>query len=224
LLQKHGIKIEIEQCENKEKVKAFIPTTWTTKCQGDYVTNYYDENNKIRFYIFEKNEIYDENFYVHFYSEDETNKIYEEECNEIKKKDLFHQKISEVCKKEWDESNRFLIYIYTNGSEKAKRFVGANHFNFLDVCIEFSTHKFIGFVDDIAKFKTIIEILKDNSEYCPWQGELVIRELFNGIQNLHRFEIQHLFGYDPNRDATGMYNQSLFRQKNNSRICDKVAL
>ena len=53
--------------------------------------------------------------------------------------------------------------------------------------------------------------VKQIIKYCP---KVIIRELPDGISNLHRFEIKHMLDYDPNLNTkTKCYDASKFKQK-----------
>ena len=104
--------------------------------------------------------------------------------------------VREELSKTWSEVSKYIVYYFVSGEDEATHYGALNKNPWEktkeekdNIIAEFSDHKLIGFLDDPDKVNSIpLETGK----------KIVVRELPDGLINLNRFEVKHMFGYDPN--------------------------
>lgn len=200
-LKKCGI---IISHRNTQYVNATFPQGWWTKHKYGNCFEYFDQNNYPKF-LCERNHKYS---YISIFSQDQSISLYNEYEQLKNEKTAIDTAINTLFVQKWSPINKYIVYYYISGKHSADSFMsGYRHDKEYDDCVvEFSDHKFIGFVDNIDKYEMFVEIVQKNkqgtgydfSHYLP--PTIVIRETDEKFTNLHRFEIKHMFKYDPYLD------------------------
>ena len=218
--RKYGIQVSGDfRDKTKDTSVRFIsvkfPPNWSIKVNGTYFTQYLDENNIPCIGVNCKKTSYDEFVYIQFYSDEEKDKF---KFDMLKQKDLqtiYDNYIKDNFTQEWSPENRFICYYFKDNTYRADSFYSGCIPHDSDYKIEFHEHKLLGFTDSFDNINDFLEFFKTNKirDIIKYY-KVVIRELPDGISNLHRFEIQHMLSYDPNHNSiTRMYDASKFKQK-----------
>ena len=192
-----------------------FPPYWSTKVHGTYFTQYLDENNIPCIGINCKTAMYDEFVYIQFYSDEEKNMFKQDMLKQTDLQNIYDNYIKENFTQEWSPENRFICYYFRDNSYRANSYYAGCIPLDPDYKIEFHEHKLIGFTNNYDNITKFLEFFKTNNikEIIKY-SKVVIRELPNGVSNLHRFEIYHMLGYDPNLNTkTQCYDASKFKQK-----------
>ena len=146
------------------------------------------------FTMFVKETLYDNFSYLNWVSEEESNRIKNEEENAENIHSIVQNEIATIMETKWSEQTMYIVYYYRNGESRARQFAGSRCTD--DMIIEFSKHKIIGFISDINKFEQFENIVRKYPKYFEersYDERVVVRKLPNGLNNLHRFERSHLF-------------------------------
>lgn len=203
--------------DGRVQVRVKFPTGWTSK-SGDGSTldylEFFDSAGIPRFYIRAKLQSYDFYVSIHFYSDEESESKDKENKIHLVKEQEANDFLETNFTQEWSETNNTIVYWCFSGYERAcSYFAGYPHDQqFEDGVMEFSRHKLVGFCRhndteiNIEKYRQI----KPHND----GNQLLSQQLDLGMKNLHRFEISHMFGYDPNLTSgkNSMYDSSLHQQ------------
>lgn len=221
----------------KHFVTVEFPDGWTTENSGEYWVNYIDPQGYERFSCFSKMCDYEQDAHTHFHSDEEAQECYMKKQVKIaaentrKKKECeFNDEVNKIFSKEWSQQDKYIVYYFRSGRREADSYMAgyAKDSRYDDCVIEFGSHKFIGYADSIDKVNIFCKLFKeyDCAGRIPNDYDVVVvRKLPDGISNLHRFEIKHMFGIDPNLtksdSGSSYYDGSLFTQ---IKTCGKYAI
>lgn len=192
LLESYGITFLIF---SETHIKIFLPDSWKVKQCDDYrYKEFYDENNRLRFYEFSKNEIYDSYSYVRFYTDSESEEIFNDENERETKNKNTEIEINKYCKKKYDETYSNIIYLFTDGKKKAKNYFAHVPYSLSNEELgSFDDLYFIGFVKDEESFEKLFEIVSKNENMFGHYQQMVMKFLPNGLENLWNHERRKLF-------------------------------
>lgn len=185
----------------KKSIRAQFPPNWKYKnCGATY--DFYDENSTIRFTINARLEPNDCYAHFKFYTNEEIADIVRQRNDMIVRKKCVTDFIENNFTRKWSYKNTTIVYFFVDGSRTADEFT-ANHFivdnqRDYDARVQFSEHKLIGFCDknDVDDKIAILKHLMNENNYHE-SGVIVQKELVTIRNSLHRFEVKHMFGYDP---------------------------
>lgn len=169
---------------------AQFPNGWTIKCEGDYHTKYYDPEGYLRFTTSYKNTDYDCWAHVNFTSQEQSERIRNEDLEKEKlqnEKKLFFSTLPQTL----DTTNQYVVFEYTEADMYDLRRGG--HEDHKD---EFDRRKLLFTTNSVETAKSIIQDIY-TQKYS--NKNIAIRHAPNGFGNLTRFEIRQLFGeeHDP---------------------------
>lgn len=201
-IKKYGIELG----ERHEKlISACFPIGWTIIKNGEYWTTYVDPDGFPRFSCFAKFCSYEKDAHTDFFSDDYAKK----EHDKLIKSNSESQNISDAIKDlfvtEWSTSAKYIVYYYKDGTSRADSYMSGypKDEKYKNCVIEFSRHIFIGYANNIQQYDTFINLLKHNEQFVNklindgGYNYVVIKKLYNGLKDLHRHEIRHMFKYDP---------------------------
>lgn len=204
-MQKYNIKIGDKI--NSYFVNAKFPEGWTHEICGEYWVKYIDPHGYNRFSCFAKICDYEKVTYTVFNSDETVQRFYDMKIKTEQELKIQTEQMTDLIRElfvpEWSPIHKYIIYYFRDGSYSANSYMAGypRDERFMDCIIELSGHKFIGFVDDLSKLKVFGNALKVNITYANVQTDgfshLVVRELPDGLENLHKFEIQHMFKEKP---------------------------
>lgn len=193
---------------NETQIKITLPADWNVEICDDYrCVNFIDENGRIRFYEFSKNEIHDSYSYVKFYSEDESENIFNANNNDEMKKINTKHEINKHCQETYDKTYMYIIYLHTSGRQKAKEyFAHASYIPPEEIIGSFDKHYFIGFVKSEQQFEQICEIILKYKDLYPSFSQIIMKKLPDGLDNLWCYEKANLFNMTSTHDERTIHS------------------
>lgn len=198
--------IIVDEPKKKESGNCYVTTSakfpdgWKIRHEGDYHTYYYDPSGYLRFTTSYKDSDYDCWAHVSFKSNEESERILNQDLEKEKfaiEKRLFFSNLPQTL----DSINQYVVFEYVEANMYELRQGG-----YQDHKDEFDRRKLLFTTHSIENAKSIVqEIYAKNYS----KQNIAIRHAPNGLENLTRFEIRHLFGekYDPCL-TTGSYSNS----------------
>lgn len=203
-------------CQRSVTVK--FPDGWTIHEAGSDGSSivefdFLDETRVARLNIRAKLVSYDFWARIHFYSDQEIEEKKKKSEDKKNFEKIYNTYLKNNFAKEWSMMDDTIVYYFKDGTRFANEYFRGypKDERYYASVVEMSSHKLIGFCNQ-NDLETKIKFFQNHETRYP-QYQIVSHRLDSGMENLHRFEISHMFGYDPNMKDNGYFDDYLFRQK-----------
>jgi hypothetical protein len=207
LEQKHNLSIynikpksEPDTLDAERPIEVEFPVGWTFKARrsDDFQScTYYDQDGVARIVIYAKLTSYRCWTEIMFIDDATSMKIKIADDEERQATEERQNFILLNFTEKWSEENRYIVYYFIDGAERAFKYFEGYPCPTMDQIDEFSLYRFIGYCR--GPNDMLVDKLRGYSKEC-----IVFRELPHGPINLRRFEVRELLGYDPNLKGEGL--------------------